>query len=109
MNDAVAQSSFKCKKFTGEIFIGLALLIVACEFSQKDVELFISKDQACNADDRDDFWRSISPSSQFEQFMPFGSFKDFRQFLPKIHIHENVKDTDPCCQFLGAVDEFIII
>jgi hypothetical protein len=110
LNYAVARTSCKCKKFTEEEFlIGLGLLIGACEFSQKGVELFSTKDQACNDDDDDDIWRSMSPSPQFEQFTPFSRFKDFCRFLPEIHVDKSKRESDLWYQFSGAVDEFDFI
>lgn len=110
MNDAIASASCKCKKFSDEEFlIGLALMIGSSEFSQKGVELFSSKDQVCNDDDEEDFWRSISPSPQFEQYMPFSRFKDFRRFLPEIHADSTKKEDDPWYQFSEAVEEFNFI
>jgi hypothetical protein len=110
MNEAVEKASCKCKKFTDERFLtGLALLIGASEFSQKGVELFSNRDQSPDYDEDLDVWRSIGLSPQFEQYMTFSRFKDFRRFLLAIHADESKKETDPWYQFLGAIDEFNFI
>jgi hypothetical protein len=110
MNEAVEKASCKCKKFTDEEFLtGLALTIGASEFSQKGVELFSNRDQSPDYDEDLDVWRSISPSPQFEQYMAFSRFKDFRRFFPAIHADESKKETDPWYQFSGAIDEFNFI
>jgi hypothetical protein len=41
--------------------------------------------------------------------MPFSRFKDFRRFLPEIHVDESKKESDPWYQFSGAVGEFNFI
>ena len=106
MNREVEASKAKCKKFSYEEFlIGLGLIIGAAEFSQKGVDLFGTK----SLEDDDIDWPSISPSPQFEQFMAFSRFKDFRRFLPSIYADESKKDSDPWWEFSGAVEEFNVI
>ena len=105
MNEAIVAEKCKCQKFIAEEFlIGLALIIGASEFSQKEVDLFGSRDQV-DIDD-DDLWNSISPSPHFEQFMPFSRFKDFQRFLPAIFVKERKAQDDPWYQFSMAVDDF---
>ena len=61
MNDAVAASKTKCKKFSNEEFlVGLGIIIGAAEFSQKGVDLFSVKN--IDDDDEDDLqqWPSSS-------------------------------------------------
>ncbi len=54
-------------------------MIGAAEFSSKDVKLFSTRDQGYDDDDNvGDVWRSISLSPQFEQYISFSRFKDFR-------------------------------
>ncbi len=86
--------------------MGLALIIVAAEFSQKGADLFGSKNVEL---DDEDVWHSISTSTHFEQYMAFSRFKDFRCFLPAIYSDESKKDTDPWYQFSVAIDEFNLI
>ncbi len=52
-------------------------------------------------DDDDEFnqWPSISPSPQFEQYMVFSRFKDFRWVLPSIFADESKKENDPWWEF----------
>ena len=110
MNDAVAASKTKCKKFSNEEFlVGLGIIIGAAEFSQKGVDLFSVKN--IDDDDEDDLqqWPSICPSPQFQQYMAFSRFKDFRRFLPLIFADESKKESDPWWQFSGAVEEFNLI
>jgi hypothetical protein len=107
MNEAIEKAACKCKKFSDDEFlIGLALMIGTSEFSQKGVELFSNRDHSPDDEDDCDVWRSISPSPQFEQYMAFSRFKDFRRFLPAIYADESKKETDPWYQFSGAIDEF---
>jgi hypothetical protein len=56
-----------------------------------------------------ELWPSISPNLQFEQFMAFSHFKDFRRFLPSIYANESLKGKDLWWEFAGAVDEFNLI
>jgi hypothetical protein len=110
MNAAVEASKAKCKRFSCEEFlIGLGLIIGASEFSQKGVDLFGVKKGEEEDDDDLEVWPSISPNPQFEQYMAFSCFKDFRRFLPSIYANESQKETDDWWEFAGAVDEFNII
>jgi hypothetical protein len=93
MNVAVAASKAKCKKFSNEeFFIGLGIIIGGAEFSQKGVDLFSVKNMDDDDDEELNQWPSISPSPQFEQYMVFGRFKDFRRFLPRIFADESKKN-----------------
>jgi len=110
MNIAVIASKAKCKKFSNEEFlIGLEIIIGAAEFSQKGVDLFSVKNIGYDDDNDLNQWPSISPSPQFEQYMAFSRFKDFRRFLPRIFADESKKENDPWWEFLGAVEEFNLI
>jgi hypothetical protein len=105
MNAAVAAEKCKCRKFSAEEFlIGVALIIGAAEFSQKGVDLFGVRDQF-DLDDEES-WHSISASPHFEQYMPFGRYKDFQRFLPAIFVDETKAETDPWYQFSMAIDVF---
>jgi len=110
MNDAVAASKTKCKKFSNEEFlVGLGIIIGAADFSQKGVDLFSVKN--IDDDDEDDLqqWQSISLSPQLEQYMAFSRLKVFRRFLPLIFAGESKKVSDPWWPFSGAVEEFNLI
>ncbi len=110
MNVAVAASKAKCKKFSNEEFlIGLGIIMGAAEFSQKGVDLFSVKNMDDDDDEELNQWPSISPSPQFEQYMVFSRFKDFRRFLPSIFADESKKENDPWWEFSGAVEEFNLI
>ncbi len=83
MNLEIQASNSKCRKFSYEEFlIGMGLMIVAAEFSQKGVELFGGKKGEDEEDDIEQ-WPSISPAPHFEQYMAFSRFKDFRNFCPQ--------------------------
>jgi hypothetical protein len=113
MNAEVVASKAKCKRFSYEEFIiGLGLIIGASDFSQKGVDLFGMKNVDNDDDDDDDDveqWPAISPSPQFEQYMAFSRFKDFRRFLPSIYADESKNESDPWWQFSDAVEEFNLI
>jgi hypothetical protein len=62
-------------------------------------------------DDEDDatgaeYWPSICPSLQYEQFMSFSQFNEFRSLLPCIWIDEARKENDLWYKLSAAVDEF---
>jgi hypothetical protein len=86
MNAAIEASKAKCKRFSCEEFlIGLGLIVGAAEFSQKGVDPFGGKKGEEEDDDDLEVWPSISPNPQFESYMAFSPFKDFRRFLPSIY------------------------
>ena len=110
MNLAVDASKAKCKKFTSEEFLtGLGLIIGSAEFSQIGVDLFGTKKDFDSDDENLNEWPSICPSPQFEQFMAFSRFKDFRRFLPSIFADESRKESDPWWAFSSAVEQFNLI
>jgi hypothetical protein len=110
MNLAVEAAKSKCKKFTNEeLLTGLGLIIGSAGFSQKGVDLFGAKKDDNNDDDGFHQRPSISPSLQFEQFMAYSRFNDFRRFLPSIFADESKKESDPWWEFSGAVEQFNFI
>jgi hypothetical protein len=73
--------------------------------------IFNFKNTTSDSDDEDgtigaEYWPSICPSPQFEQYMSFSRFKEFRSLLPCIWIDEARKENDPWYKFSAAMDEF---
>jgi hypothetical protein len=106
MNRAIREArDSKAKEFAPEEFlIGIALLIGACEFEQQGVNCFSSRDQSPT--DSDYGFVSLSPCPNFERWMLFNRFKDFRRFLPSIWIDHEDEHTDPWWKFYKAIETF---
>jgi len=56
--------------------------------------------------DEEENFISLSVDPQFEKYMPFGRWKEFRRFFPEVFADVTKKEVDPWYQFSGAIDEF---
>ena len=112
MNEYIkSQRSSKCKVLTEtEFIVGLGLIIGAAEFSQQGKELFSNTDKKELEDDNDLYLSSMVPHPNFQQFMSYSRFKDFRRFLPNIWWDEEMKENgDEWWKFSGRVFFFYFL
>jgi len=97
----------KAKPFSPEEFlIGIGLLIGASEFEQQGVHCFFASSHVSGNLSQDYEFHSISPCPNFDRWMPFNRFKEFRRFLPSIWFNYDVEHTDPWWKFRNAVENF---
>jgi hypothetical protein len=77
INAAVLGSKAKTQQFTeSEFLIGLAILVGAAEFAQRDCNLFSVKDNGMD----EEIWASLCVVPHFEKYMSFYRWKEFQRF-----------------------------
>lgn len=101
----------KVKFFSAEEFlIGLGLIIGAAEFDHQGKKCWITGDHYCNEDgdeEKEFEYHSLVPHPNFDRYMTYSRFKDFRRFLPTIWHDDQLKEAgDPWWQFAQAIDSF---
>ena len=99
------QRNSKCKVFSETEFLtGIGLIIGAAEFSQQGKDLFYRSDEKKMEEDDDDQFSSMVPHPNFQRFMSYTRFKDFRRFLPMIWWDDERKENgDEWWKFSGTV------
>jgi len=82
-----AERSNKVKPFTPEEFIiCIGLLIGACEFEKQGKKCWMAVDRG--KPNEEENFHSLIQHPNFDRFMPYNRFKDFRRFLPTIWIDD---------------------
>ena len=85
--------------------IAHALLIGASDCSDRGSALW--KDNT--TDKANEAWQSIAEKTIFTPHMRLYRFKQFRKMIPTIWQVADPTDTDPWCQFRGAIENFNLI
>jgi hypothetical protein len=109
MNTAIRASTTKTRQFKEkEFLIGLGILIGAAESEKRGCDLFLVRDQFDDDGEIDDEenWTSLISDPNFDKFMSYCRWKEFRRFFPEVYVDNNIKEQDPWYQFKSAVDEF---
>jgi hypothetical protein len=100
----------KVKYFTPEEFlIGIGLIIGASEFDQQGKKCWITSDHFNPDEDNDDCdyeFSSLVQHPNFDRYMSYCRFKDFRRFFPTIWHSDNRNESDPWWAFADAIDNF---
>ena len=106
MNECIKSSrDSKVKMFTHEEFlVCLGVMIGAAEFEHQGKKCWQSTD---HHDDHEVEYHSLVQHPNFDRFIPYSRFKEFRRFLPSIFENEQKRQAeDPWWKFCSAVDTF---
>ena len=107
MNEKIkSQREARVKVFSPQEFlICLGLLIGSADFEQQGKKCWLSADHGKNSND--DEFHSLVQHPNFDRYIPYCRFKDFRRFLPAIWFDEERRERgDPKWRFGMAVDDF---
>jgi len=107
MNEKIrSQREAKVKVFSPQEFlICIGLLIGSAEFEQQGKKCWLSADHGKNSNE--DEFHSLLQHPNFDRYIPYCRFKDFRRFLPAIWFDEERRERgDPWWRFAMAVDDF---
>ncbi len=88
-----------------EILIGLGLLIGACEFDQQGINCF-KEGAHDDGESVNEEYCSLAPHPNFDRWMSFNRFKEFRRFFPTIWYQKDEEASDPWWKFSSAIETF---
>ena len=101
-----AERKSKVKTFSAEEFLTcIGLLIGSCQFETQGKKCWRAADHGKPEEEED--YLSLVQHPNFDRFLPYSRFKDFRRFLPSIWYDEEKREAnDPWWKFAAAVESF---